>query len=133
MKKSGTTSYLDVDKAITRAELKTGTVGIKVSIMPPNIKLPDDIKLIGEEDTEMKKRVEATKSAVKLPKLSEEGEEKLGTEEAEEIINEEAALEPAVEVTEEAAETKEEVSEGTEKKPKKAVPKKTKEKPEVKK
>jgi len=76
LKKSGTTSYLDVDKAITRAELKTGTVGIKVSIMPPDIKLPDDIKLIGVEETEMKKRVEATKAAVKLPKLSEEGEEK---------------------------------------------------------
>ena len=135
LKKSGTTSYLDVDKAMTRAELKTGTVGIKVSIMPPNIKLPDDIKLIGEEETEMKKRVEATKSAVKLPKLSEEGEEKLGTEEAEEIITEEAT-EPEMEVVEETAEAAEtkEIAEETEKKPKKkAAPKKKKEKSEDKK
>ncbi|MBW2987252.1 30S ribosomal protein S3 [Candidatus Woesearchaeota archaeon] len=129
LKKSGTTSYLDVDKAITRAELKTGTVGIKVSIMPPDIKLPDDIKLIGVEETEMKKRVEATKAAVKLPKLSEEGEEKLGTEEAEEIIVEQAE-EPAMEEIAEASETEEEA----EKKPKKkTATKKKKEEQEDKK
>jgi small subunit ribosomal protein S3 len=129
LKKSGTTSYLDVDKAITRAELKTGTVGIKVSIMPPDIKLPDDIKLIGVEETEMEKRVEATKAAVKLPKLSEEGEEKLGTEEAEEIIVEQAE-EPAMEEIAEASETEEEA----EKKPKKkTATKKKKEEQEDKK
>lgn len=37
---------LSVRKKYARAELKTGTVGIKVSIMPPDIKLPDSIKLI---------------------------------------------------------------------------------------
>ncbi|MBW3013122.1 30S ribosomal protein S3 [Candidatus Woesearchaeota archaeon] len=98
LKKSGTTSYLDVDKATTRAELKTGTVGIKVRIMPPDTKLPDDIRLIGEEETEVAKRVEAAKAAVKLPKISEEGEEEIGAEKA--ILIEEEAEEH----TEEAAE-----------------------------
>jgi small subunit ribosomal protein S3 len=47
LKKSGElTNYMN--NATTFAVLKTGTIGIKVSIMPPDIKLPDDIKVKDE-------------------------------------------------------------------------------------
>ncbi len=35
-----------VRKSNKQAQLKTGIIGVKVSIMPPDIKLPDDIELI---------------------------------------------------------------------------------------
>lgn len=41
---------LSVRKSYTRAELKTGTVGIKVKIMPPDIKLPDRISFIDKKE-----------------------------------------------------------------------------------
>lgn len=40
---------LGVRRAYTSAQLKTGIVGIKVSIMPSDLKLPDDIKLLKEK------------------------------------------------------------------------------------
>jgi small subunit ribosomal protein S3 len=44
LKKSGSAALSHVDVAYTAAKLKSGIVGIKVSIMPPNVRLPDDIK-----------------------------------------------------------------------------------------
>ena len=39
-------------KTNAQAHLKTGIIGIKVSIMPPDIKLPDDIRIVdGKEAT----------------------------------------------------------------------------------
>lgn len=52
LKKCGDIAIHGVKKAITIAHLKTGVIGIKVSIMPPDIKLPDDIELIPELKTE---------------------------------------------------------------------------------
>jgi len=49
LKKCGDIAINGVDKASVKAVLKTGVVGIKVSIMHPDIKLPDDIKLIEEK------------------------------------------------------------------------------------
>ncbi len=63
MKKSGSVSQFEVDNAEARAELKSGTVGIKVKIMGPGIKLPDDIRLIGEEESDVQKRIEAAKAS----------------------------------------------------------------------
>ena len=37
---------MSVRKADVQAQLKTGIIGVKVSIMPPDIKLPDDIQLV---------------------------------------------------------------------------------------
>ncbi len=45
MKKCGQIALEEVDHAITCANLHTGTVGIKVSIMPPTIILPDRVIL----------------------------------------------------------------------------------------
>ena len=41
---------MGVRKANAQAQLKTGIVGIKVSIMPPDIKLPDDIELVEQKE-----------------------------------------------------------------------------------
>ncbi len=61
LKKCGDISITGVRRANKYANLKSGTVGVKVSIMPPDIRLPDDIeiskkeKVIVEEAKEEKK------------------------------------------------------------------------------
>lgn len=45
LKKCGDAAHL-VRKAVTQAQLKTGIVGIKVSIMPGDVKLPDKFNVI---------------------------------------------------------------------------------------
>lgn len=44
LKKSGDVAQTQVDVAYSRAELKTGTVGIKVSIMQKDVILPDSVE-----------------------------------------------------------------------------------------
>ncbi|MBW2983683.1 30S ribosomal protein S3 [Candidatus Woesearchaeota archaeon] len=81
LKKCGDIALVGVNKAYATAQLKTGVIGIKLSIMPPDIKLPDDIHLIEEKEEvieEVKEGSETTKEG-KLKK----GEEK-ETKEAEE-------------------------------------------------
>ncbi|MEM4397376.1 MAG: 30S ribosomal protein S3 [Candidatus Woesearchaeota archaeon] len=46
LKKCGQPALDLVDTAYAIADLKSGIVGIKVSIMPPNARLPDDVKLL---------------------------------------------------------------------------------------
>ena len=55
---------LSVRKSNAQAQLKTGIIGVKVSIMPPDIKLPDDIELIDFVET----KVEEVKEAPEEPK-----------------------------------------------------------------
>ena len=50
LKKSGDISIVGVDKSYAQAKLKTGVVGVKVSIMPPGTKLPDKVELIKEKE-----------------------------------------------------------------------------------
>lgn len=55
-----------VRKADVQAQLKTGIIGVKVMVMPPDLKLPDDIKLIErqvkvEEQKEVKEPEQETK------------------------------------------------------------------------
>lgn len=45
LKKCGDIAIEGVKRAHASAQLKSGTIGIKVRIMPPDIKLPDDIEL----------------------------------------------------------------------------------------
>lgn len=49
LKKCGDVAIEGVRTVYTTAELKSGTVGIQVRIMPPDIKLPDEIKLKVEQ------------------------------------------------------------------------------------
>ncbi len=62
MKKSGDVSA-ELPTAIERANLRTGAVGVKVRIMPPNMKLPDKINIysdtVVEEIEEVPKKGEA--------------------------------------------------------------------------
>ena len=54
LKKSGDISIAGVDKSYAQAKLKTGVVGVKVSIMPPGTKLPDKVELIEEKEEKIK-------------------------------------------------------------------------------
>lgn len=49
LKKCGDIALTSVKRAYAIAKLKTGIIGVKVSIMPPDIKLPDSIKLLEEK------------------------------------------------------------------------------------
>ncbi|MFA5887433.1 MAG: 30S ribosomal protein S3 [Candidatus Nanoarchaeia archaeon] len=85
LKKSGDISESQVLKAITSANLKSGTVGVKVSIMPSTIQLPDKIIFTST----IEKKEETKEEAPKEDKL------------------EEAKAEEAVEVLKEKKETRE--------------------------
>jgi len=54
LKKCGDIAISGVKKAVASADLKTGTVGIKVKIMPPDVVLPDDIEIYDEAKVEEK-------------------------------------------------------------------------------
>ena len=54
LKKCGDIAVSGVKKAISSANLKTGTVGVQVRIMPPDIELPDDITIYDETKVEEK-------------------------------------------------------------------------------
>ena len=57
-----------VKKADVQAQLKTGIIGVKVSIMPPDITLPDDIELVDAAET----KIEEVKSELPEAKTKEE-------------------------------------------------------------
>ncbi|MCD6592866.1 30S ribosomal protein S3 [Candidatus Bathyarchaeota archaeon] len=65
--KSGDPAMKYVQTAVTHVQLKPGVFGIKVSIMPPNVKLPDEIEFIEKEElkeeipSESEKREEEAK------------------------------------------------------------------------
>ena len=53
LKKCGDIALTGVKTAYASAQLKSGTVGIRVKIMPPDVKLPDDIEMTEEPSQEM--------------------------------------------------------------------------------
>jgi len=59
-----------VRKGYSRAQLKIGTIGIKVRIMPPDIKLPDKIKLL-KEKVEVLEEVKGKKEKENMEKKEE--------------------------------------------------------------
>ncbi len=78
VKKCGDAAQEAVRKSTRSAQLKPGTIGIRISIMPPGIKLPDDIKLkekvvteapkVEEVKKEKRKRARKVKAEVKESK-----------------------------------------------------------------
>ena len=48
LKKCGDIAVMQVRKATVQAKLKTGIIGIKVNIMPPDVRLPDNVKLLSK-------------------------------------------------------------------------------------
>lgn len=79
LKKCGDISLSGVNKAYAGAKLKTGIVGIKVSIMPPTIKLPDKIELLKEKE-EVLEEIEEGKDEKKKEEGKEQEKEEKGEE-----------------------------------------------------
>ncbi len=103
LKKCGDISVSGVEKAYSIAKLKTGIVGIKVSIMPSTIKLPDKIELLPD----IQEIIEEVKP---------EESEKIKEDIQKNLPEESAELKETV-VVEEETKTKKES------KPKKSIPK----------
>jgi small subunit ribosomal protein S3 len=79
LKKCGDISITGVDKAYAQAHLKTGTIGVRVSIMPPTTKLPDNIEIIDEKEEkieDIKAPKEKKKKKSKGKKAEDKKEEK---------------------------------------------------------
>jgi small subunit ribosomal protein S3 len=88
LKKSGDVAESMVMKAKTAANLRSGTVGIQVSILPSDIVLPDSIKILKhaepngkeikvvEENTEEKTEKKKTTKKKKVTKKTEKKEDK---------------------------------------------------------
>ena len=51
LKKCGDIALTGVKTAFAQAQLKSGTVGVRVKILPPDVRLPDDIEVIEEPAT----------------------------------------------------------------------------------
>ena len=88
LKKCGDIAIYGVNKAKAVAIIKTGVIGIKVSIMPPDIKLPDSIQLLEEKQEILEKVKEEKpvkeKTEKEKEKPSEELKKKLKKEEPKE-------------------------------------------------
>jgi small subunit ribosomal protein S3 len=85
LKKSGYVSSQGVRKAYATAKLKSGIVGVQVRIMPPNVKLPDDIELKTEEELKPEpikeqKEVIEVKETKKAQKKEDKKEKQHGTD-----------------------------------------------------
>ena len=80
LKKSGNVSENLIKRGLSVARLKSGSVGVKVSILTPDIKLPDDIRFIEKkeeikEDKEKTEQEEVKKDAIKKVKKKDKKEE----------------------------------------------------------
>src|SRR3990167_8858046 len=80
LKKSGNVSENLIKRGLSVARLKSGSVGVKVSILTPDIKLPDDIRFI-EKAVEVK---EAKKERVEEEKVEEKKKVRKKTKKKEE-------------------------------------------------
>ena len=98
LKKCGEISLSGIRSAKASAKLKSGVVGIKVSLMPPGTKLPDDIKVLtGNEEKEEKKEEKKPNKEIKKEKSTKAKKKTIKKEKA-----------PVVETKPEAGVSKEE-------------------------
>ncbi|MBS3133492.1 30S ribosomal protein S3 [Candidatus Woesearchaeota archaeon] len=74
LKKSGDAAITHVSKSCTVAKLKSGVIGIQVSILPPGITMPDTIKFI-EQIKETEKKTEKAEEE-KMPEKETAAEDK---------------------------------------------------------
>ncbi|MBU2637542.1 MAG: 30S ribosomal protein S3 [Nanoarchaeota archaeon] len=156
LKKSGDIAETQVRKAVTSANLKSGTVGIKVSIMPADVLLPDRIifptaeekkeepvEEVKEEDKKAEEAVEVLKENAEKPKKkapAKKGDKKprkkpehkkaeKKTEEKKEAVKEEKKEEKKEAVKEEESKPEEKPKEEKKEEHKKAEKKEDKEEP----
>lgn len=110
LKKSGDISQNQVSKGLTTVNLRSGTIGIKVVIMTPDIILPDKMYIREAADAQNAEnkseaaRIEAAKEKEEKKKPQRKKSEKKHTQKPHEI-------KPEVKVEEKPAETTEEVKE----------------------
>jgi len=76
LKKCGDIALTQVKRAYMIAKLKSGVIGIKVSIVPPDISLPDSLKIKKEEKEELKKEAGEKAQEPKKEEGKQEPEEK---------------------------------------------------------
>jgi len=141
LKKCGDVSITAVKTSYARAVLKTGVIGIRVKIMSPDFRMPDDIQIRREVIEEEVKEEEKTEEKKKVKKKSTKKEEtpdvkKVKTKQKEtgEKPVEEKKVEKQAEEKEEAKEEKVEEKKPEEKKEEAKVEEKNiAEKPEEKK
>ncbi|PIN86499.1 30S ribosomal protein S3 [Candidatus Woesearchaeota archaeon CG10_big_fil_rev_8_21_14_0_10_44_13] len=106
LKKCGDIALTGINKSHASANLKSGVVGVKVSIMPPTTKLPDDMEVSDEAINviEEKPLEEEIKKKAKKPRKKEaKKEEDKKDHKKEEPKKEEIATEDAGEAVSEAA------------------------------
>ena len=74
LKKSGDIAANQIKRAIATANLKSGTIGVKVSIMTPDIVLPDRVHIIDKktEVVEEKIEIKEEKPVVEKKEIAEE-------------------------------------------------------------
>ena len=109
LKKCGDIAFSGVNKAQETALLKTGIIGIRVSIMPPNVVLPDHVEILDEpiqvvvEEVKEEKKTTKKKTTKKKPAKKKVAEPKESPEEKKEEVKAEAPKvgEKAEEVTKE--------------------------------
>jgi small subunit ribosomal protein S3 len=123
LKKCGDIAIVGVKKAQTKALLKSGILGIKVAIMPPDLILPDHVEILAEPEqvveetkteekeekvkkTTTKKKTVAKKKTTKKKSAGKEKKESI-TEKVKDVI--EKIEEKAEEIVEEVVEKVEEV------------------------
>lgn len=88
LKKSGDVSENLVKRGVSVAHLKSGSVGVKVSILTPDIKLPDDVKFIDKvievkeepEEEPLQKEVKVKRGRKKKEEIVEEKHEEAPSE-----------------------------------------------------
>ncbi|MBW2991678.1 30S ribosomal protein S3 [Candidatus Woesearchaeota archaeon] len=107
LKKCGDMALTGVKTAFAYAQLKTGTIGIRVKIMPPETKLIDNIKL--REDTEAEEREKEERKKAEEKKSAEEAKKK--EEKAEKAKSEKKKEEKAEKSEKKESKAKEEVKE----------------------
>lgn len=96
LKKCGDIAMHGVRKAHTAALLKSGIVGIKVSIMPPDLVLPDNVEILDEPREVIEKIIEKGVAGAKVtkPKTARKNSKKKETGEAVKVEKESAVEEP---------------------------------------
>ncbi|MFH1774979.1 MAG: 30S ribosomal protein S3 [Methanobacteriota archaeon] len=82
LKHCGEPAILYVRHGIAEAAPKPGIMGVKVKIMPPGVKLPDDIELVGEEERAERKKLKVGEGIEELVAKVEEELEVVGEKEA---------------------------------------------------
>ena len=124
LKKCGDVAFSGVRKAQKAALLKSGIIGIKVAIMPPNIVLPDTVEVLDEpiqvieEVTEEKPKKTATKKRTSKKKVEkkeeavEEAAKPVEEPKQEEVAEEKPAAEEATEEPAQEEKPAEEAKEG---------------------